>query len=374
MGKYKILHINGRADLSGGPITMLKLIQYVDHGQFEHVVLCPPELNGIARELKECANCSIILMKFRPFNFLSLLKLFMLTRRDRFDLIHSHGKAAGIYSRIAGRFMGISVAHQLHGIHYKNHIRFLQLFYLKVESFLSHWSQRIICVSESEKLEGLSLEIFKRNQAVVVRNAVDVERFRPSKELKYQLRQRMGIPRDAKVLISITRYCYQKNPELTLHIHARICRKIPNAYLVLFGIPPDSRKIIKLAESLNISNQVVLIDKQSEMNKLLNIGDVYISTSRWEGLSLGVIEAMAMEMPVVLSQVVGNEELMAKYNGEVMFVKNESVPDYVKAIERLLRDDGVSQELGKLARKRICSDFNLSDSIKKMELEYLANI
>jgi len=351
---------------------MLRLIQQLNSERFEHIVCCPSEEGGILEELSRCPNCQTVPMNFRSISDLpNILKLLKLVKKGDFDLIHSHGKAAGLYSRIVGKFTGLPVVHHLHGIHYKEYFRPLQFLYQKIEALLSSWSRLIICVSDSERREGLSLEIFSQSQSVVVRNGVDTEQFKNNNSLKSKLKKEWGVPQNAKVIISITRMSYQKNPELSLEIHAQVCQKYPATYLFLIGISPDSEKLRDLAKKLGISDRVIMTDKQAKMHELLNIGDIYLSNSRWEGLSLGLIEAMSMEMPVVLSEVVGNEEMLNGKNDGTFFVQNMSTIDYLGAIEHLLKNESLSKDFGMIARKKIQDHFSLNDNIRKMEAEYM---
>ena len=310
-------------------------------------------------------------MDFRsPKNLYNLYKLIKFIKKGDFDLIHSHGKAAGVYSRIAGKITHIPVIHHLHGIHYQQYTKPIQILYRGVEAILSEWSHRIICVSESERQEGLSLGMFKDNQTIVVRNGVNINDFKYLKDKKAELKAQWNIPEKAKVIVSITRNCYQKNPELSLRIHEKLCRKYPDLFLFLIGIPPDSTNIIKLSENLNTADRVIITDKQQNMNHLLNIGDVYLNCSRWEGLSIGIIEAMATQLPIVLSNVVGNEELLDNQENGVLFVKDDSIDSYSEAIERLLESSELTRLWGSKARSAVTEQFNLDDKIKMIEKEY----
>jgi glycosyltransferase involved in cell wall biosynthesis len=367
----KILQVNGRSDLSGGPIAMLRLLQKMNSSKFSHTVFCPSEPNGIISDIEKCPNCTVISSKLIPFNFLSLIKMVRFLKKEKFDLIHSHGKAAGVYSRIVGKITGVPVIHQLHGIHYKQYPKIIQFLYLSLESFFSHWSKTIICVSESERDEGLKLRLFNKKESVVINNSVDTTKFKPSMESKAKTREKNGIPLEAKVILSISRVCYQKNPELTLDIFAKIYKNNPNSYLMLIGISKDDYKIQKQAESLGIQNNLLCLENQKNIHQLLSLADVYISTSRWEGLSLGVIEAMAMEIPVILSEVTGNEELKRKDNNEVLFISSNLVSDYVQAIEHLFQNESYASQMGQLAREKVKNEYNLLNSTKKMEKVYL---
>lgn len=350
---------------------MLRIVQHLDPHKFEHVVLCPSEKDGIIAELGQCSNCTVHAMSFRSFrNVINLILLVRFINQGHFDLIHSHGKAAGIYSRIVGKILRVPVIHQLHGLHYKHYPKPLQFFYQKIEAMLSRWSNKIICVSESERNEGLALGIFKKEQTVVIHNGVDVTQFKPIPELQTKLRKEWGIPPDAKVIVSITRNCFQKNPEFSLRVHAVLCQTFPDLYLFLIGIPVNSDNIVSLAKQLGTEKRVILTEKQQNMSQLLNIGTVYLNCSRWEGLSVGIIEAMATELPVILSNVIGNEEFLAKPQNGMHFVGDGAISSYTQIIEKILNNISLSKHLGRQARTDAITRFNLIEKMEEIEKEY----
>ena len=80
---------------------------------------------------------------------------------------------------------------------------------------------------------------------------------------------------------------------------------------------------------------------------------------------------MASELPVVLSEVVGNKEFLNGEEDGAFFVREDSTRDYITKIDRLLQDETFSINSGKVARSKILKDFNLFDSVHKIEEEYL---
>ncbi|MGK5090818.1 glycosyltransferase [Deltaproteobacteria bacterium TL4] len=370
----RIMQINGRADLSGGPIYMLELISRLNPERFEHFVLCPPEKNGILAQLQNKENCHVTAMNIRSFSLITFFKILWIARKSKIDLIHSHGKAAGIYGRLVGKFTNIPVIHHLHGIHYRQYPAFLQKCYFYLEKQLSRWTQKVICVSPSEQDEGLSAKMFTSLQSTVVPNGVNVDKFIPAKHLASALKQKWSIPENARVITSITRYCYQKNIPLTLEIHQKICEHFPETYLVLIGVSSKNSHVQRLLRALPKKNKVILIEHETEMNQLLNISDIYLNTSRWEGLSLGVIEAMALEIPVVLSDVVGNHDIENEDFKVAFLIKGEKEESYVDAIRQIFENPDLAQQTGANLRQQVLSQFTLIENAKAMEKEYLSCI
>jgi len=349
---------------------MLRFIQNLDPNKFEHIVVLPDTEGGINQELSRCSNCRIIFLNLRSLRISNFTKLFRLLKSEKIDLIHSHGKAAGLYGRILSKLSGMMITHHLHGIHYRQYPKPFQKGYFLLEKILSRWSQKIICVSHSEQEEGIALGLFDAEQSVIVPNGVDTDHFLPRKSLQRSLKQQWGIPEDGKVIFSITRSCYQKNPELTLLVHAEVCKYFPNTFLLMIGIDSDDKELQEKAESLGTLDRTKFVQGLSNMHELLNIGDLYLSTSRWEGLSLGVVEAMSVGLPAVLSKVVGHVDIQKNGGEGVKYISRESPKEYAEVIINLLLNKKIAARAGQQARAQVRQAFNLSNSIKMLEQQY----
>jgi len=372
--RVKILQISGRSDLSGGPISMLRLIQELDPERFVHVVLCPDNANGIQEELRTCPNCTVIPMTLRSLNPGSLLRILRILCLEPFDLIHSHGKAAGLYSRIAGRLSGVPVIHQFHGLHYRQYPKPLQPLYFALERYLAHWSDALVCVSHSEKKEGLRENIFIEKQVTVIHNGIDGERFTPSASCRKKLREQLGIPEAGRVILSITRNNYQKNIEKTLEVYELLCQRYPDVYLVLAGISDEDSSFGQISEFLSCRNQVILLQDEPRMHEWINIADCYLNTSRWEGFSVGLVEALAMQLPAVISNVTGNQDFQELTNEGVFFVELENTEGYVSEIMNFFNTPQDTRRVGASARNHVLHHFNLRSHVACIENLYLRHV
>ena len=223
-GLKTILQINGRSDLSGGPIAMLRLLQGMNNEPFQHIVVCPNG-DGIVEDLKKLINVQTEFLELRQISLSTIIKLYRLLQDKPVDLIHSHGKAAGLYGRFLGRCFGIPVLHQFHGLHYRHYLPGLRGIYLKIEQIMSGWSEKIICVSESECAEAESLRLFSPGKGLVIPNGVDGNKFQKNAEQRESLREQWEIPKNAWVLLSITRASVQKDLEMTLAVHQLLRRE-----------------------------------------------------------------------------------------------------------------------------------------------------
>ena len=117
----RTLQISGRSDLSGGPTLMTRLLQGLSEHGFEHLVVCPDRHEGVNGILAKTPNVQLLNLPLRELRTQNPYFLFRAAQQFRPSLIHSHGKAAGLYSRALGKCLRIPVIHHYHGLHYRQY-------------------------------------------------------------------------------------------------------------------------------------------------------------------------------------------------------------------------------------------------------------
>ena len=145
--RIKILQISSRADRSGGPIHLKDVLyglscddRFIVSGAF-------PENSDMSKELKK--KCyKVIPIEERKFRLITFIKLFTFCINEKIDIIHSHGRGAGIYSRIL-KLTGVKVIHTYHGIHKEKN--FVGMLKFLIDKSLKFLTDVFIFVSNDEK-------------------------------------------------------------------------------------------------------------------------------------------------------------------------------------------------------------------------------
>lgn len=156
-----------------------------------------------------------------------------------------------------------------------------------------------------------------RQRFVVVYNGIDTERFAPSgrPEVRREVRRRWGIPEDAHVVLQVASLSPYKRHEDALEALQRLrSRLAPRAcYLMLVGTGPPERaaSLRRMAAALGIESQVVFCGVHADVRPFHEAADLFTLTSAWaETFSVAALEAMAMGLPVVLTDVGGAREMV----------------------------------------------------------------
>jgi glycosyltransferase involved in cell wall biosynthesis len=364
----RILLLSGRSDFGGGPAHVYRLLRAIDTSRFLFYIACPDEAPYFDK-LGRIPGLSVFPLPLRQLKVANLWRLAQIVRAHRIQCVHSQGKAAGVWARaLKWFFPRLKVLHQYHGIHYRQYPAWLQAAYLNVERALSLWTTRVIHVSESEMHQARQLRLCPAAKQIVIRNGVETRAERPLS--RQQARQKLELPFDEPVCMVVARYSFAKNLTRSLEIVARLRRSdTPVRYVVVGGADDLKRHELQShVRSLGVADAVSLLGAREDVAECLCAADVYLSTSRWEGLPLSVLEAMSLGLPVVASKVAGNDAAVTPQTG--FLIDEHDVDGFVRAVRRLVLDPDLCARLGAAARQRVAAEFSIERMVTAHERLY----
>lgn len=307
MSKRRILHITARADFGGGPEHVFRLIEQLQD-RCNIFIACPNDYPYFDKFTNLIGNEKSLQIPHRKFKIAALFELIKFIKKHKVEIVHSHGKGAGIYSRLLGLFSKVKVVHTFHGIHIEQYSLLMKNIYLLVEKFLSKFTTKFISVSESEKSKVIKNKIAPSAKIEMINNGVKIPNNQQAKICSKNLS-----------LLFITRNDPQKNNSAALQILEFILQneKFAKAELHLIGSKLES--LVEQAEELGIKDSVIYHGEQKDLSEFFNSADFYLNTSLAEGLSLSILEAMAHGIPVIASKVTGNIDLIEEAQNGFLF-------------------------------------------------------
>lgn len=312
-----ILQITLRADYGGGPEHVFILEKYIDKNYFNIYTACPRQKPYY--DLYKNLSKDTFTLPFRKFKLKVLYRLLLFCRKNKINLIHAHGKGAGIYGRLLGLFLRTPIIYTLHGVDY-NHLGMKKYLYIFIERFLNIFTSKIINVSNTERITALSLKLYNRDKSIVIPNGIDINKYLYASSYD---RAVFDLCEDDFIIGNISRFDLPKGLPYLLKSFQRV--SIPNKKLVIIGDGDDRDEIVKLINKLNLEKSVKLLGFRDDVCKIIKMFDMYVSTSIWEGLPISILEVMASEVPIVATDVVGNNELIVNnITGKLCKSKNIS--------------------------------------------------
>jgi glycosyltransferase involved in cell wall biosynthesis len=209
----------------------------------------------------------------------------------------------------------------------------------------------------------------------VIWNGRDVNKY-ASGEASPQLYETLGLDDEAPVIGTVGRLVERKGHYDLLEAWPGILEEKPNAILLLVGDGPEREGLQRRAKELDCSDSVIFTGERDDVPDLLDLMDVFVFPSHYEGLPGALIEAMVAGLPIIATPVNGNSELI---EGEKtgLFVPPQSAEAISERVLELLNDCNLKEELGceaaRYARReftvdQVCDEFqNIYDSFYEKE-------
>ena len=369
--KIRVLECIRQGKIGGGESHLLSLTAHLDRSRFEPVVLSFTDGPMIGR-LKEMGVETRLIYTEKPFDVRIWGQVKRLLQAEAPDVIHAHGTRASSNVLWAARKLGIPVIYTVHGwsFHQDQHPLVRRLRILG-EKYLTERSEVNISVSASNQQSGK--EMIPQFRSVVINNGIDQQKFDPERAYS-DVRAELGIARDSVVVLFIARFTAHKQPLTLIRAFARaltMLQGIGAAGLHLLMVGDGDEKVagVALARELGLEDKIIFQAFRQDVPDVLHAADIFVLPSLWEGLPIGLLEAMAMRKAVIGTRVDGTREVLQDGDNGLM-VEPGDVDGLAAAIVRLAADRELRESLRARAFQTVRQRFDAVTMTREIESIY----
>lgn len=354
--RIRILHLVSTLNIGGLEMVVLNLAQQADRDRFELHVLCVGETGALAPRFQELAITADGLDHDRPSYGRTVPALFRRLRALRPHVLHTHNPSPHIYGAWAALLARVpALVHTKHGRNYPDQRR--SVFLNRVASALT---DRVVPVSEDAAVVVREVERVPASKVLVIRNGIDLEAF-PLAPADRPFRKRA---------IHVARLNRIKDQATLLRAVRRVADVEPDFRLDIVGDGECRDELAVLRRQLGLECVVRFLGYRADVCELLAEADFFVLSSISEGISLTLLEAMAVGLPVAATDVGGNREVVVP--GETGFLVPAREPDALgKAMLQLVRDPAQTRRFGQASRHRVEREFDLKRVVRRYEDLYL---
>jgi glycosyltransferase involved in cell wall biosynthesis len=286
-------------------------------------------------------------------------------RDRRIDIVHAHDhKTDAVTWALAKRdaVVPLSTAHGFAGEHWNERA------YYAIEKRLLARFPRVIAVSEPIKRE-LVRTGSKPERVTVINNAIDQRVFRRDPAVRDNTRRALGFDSEDTVIGAVGRLEAEKRFDLLLEAFRDLRERHPRAILVIVGEGSLRTDLEAGITRLNLRGSVRLLGYRTDIVQLHDAFDAFVQSSEREGTPNSVLEAMAMETPLVATEVGGTGELVT--NGvHGLLVPRHDLSAMTKALDAVLSDRGGAASRAAAARARVELDLSFERRVQHVEAIY----
>ena len=348
------------------PIHILQLLQGLNIGGIERMAaslvhgldatefrssFCTFDWKGkLVGELQE-AGFSMHHRKRRGgFDPLWVLWLAHLLRRERVDIVQAHNATALFYGVAATSLVpGTKLLYTEHDRAFPTALRERGL-----HALLARRTHAVATVSNTLRQHLVRWERFPEQRVHVIRNGIEMEAQGRSRE---EMRHLLDI-HNRPTAGMVARLAPVKNHAMLLHAWKLVQQRVPDAVLLVVGDGSQEKPLQDLTRQLSLQDSVRFLGFRRDIGDLLRSMDVFVLSSFSEGLSLTLLEAEAMGLPVVATDVGGNPEVV-QHEQTGLLVPTDAPESMAAALARLLQDPDERSRMGQRGREFYGEHFTL---------------
>jgi glycosyltransferase involved in cell wall biosynthesis len=214
-----------------------------------------------------------------------------------------------------------------------------------------------VLVAVSERVREIAVgEGIQPGNIVVIPNGIEIQDAVIS---PLHLRQDLGLPQDAPILLSVGRLTDQKGHDILIAAMPAVLAERANVMLVIVGDGPLHSALEQQVARLGLGGHVRLLGNRNDVRELLSLADIFVLPSRSEGLPLALLEAMGAGLPVIATRIAGAEEVVQEgENG--LLVPPENHQALSQALLRLLADPSACRTMGRNGRELVKECYTLN--------------
>jgi glycosyltransferase involved in cell wall biosynthesis len=347
--KIRLLHLITDLEVGGAPLFVKNLVCGFDPSGFDVRVACLAPEGPLARELRARGIPTHCLGARGAWDIRVFYRLAGLINRFRPDILHCTLVHANVTGRLVGRFCNVPYI-----------VATIQTaeqgkkWHLTAENLTCRLSDMTVCVSRSVFHHTRRFSNVPLSRLCVIPNAIDCDRFadaRPVDPAKFDL------PPDKINIIFVGRLDPVKNIDILIRAMKILSSRL-NVQLLILGDGPQHDFLEQLTRDLHLSHCVRFIGPRRNVEQWLKSADIFVLPSKWEGLSLSALEAMAAGVPIVASRTAGLTDIIQN-DKTGLLVPPGDVQGLSAAVSRLTSAPDLACRLARAAQEHVRRNFSL---------------
>ena len=310
---------------------------------------------GVQRARPEELSCEVPIKLYDAHTYRSITafkdnkiaydNLNKVIRENNVEVIHCNTPVGGMVGRFCGKKNKVKkIIYTAHGFHfYKGAPLFNRTVLKWAERIMAHWTDAIITMNQEDYEAAKKFKLRKGGKVYFVNGVgITLKDFEGLSHLRQQKREEMGVKDEDIVLISMGDLVPRKNYGAAIRAIAKA--NDPRLQYMICGRGPELENLQALAKELGVENQIHFLGFRTDVKELLTGADIFLFTTRQEGLPRSMMEAMASGLPCVSSRIRGNVDLIEEgVNGYTCLT--DDVDGYAAAIAKIATDSELREKM-----------------------------
>ena len=285
-------------------------------------------------------NINLIHIPFQrsPFslkNITAYKELNKFLKKEKVDLIHCHTPIGGVIGRIVGYKNKVKcIIYTAHGFHFFKGAPLINwLLFYPIEKYLSKYTDILITINQEDYKRAQTF--YAKKVEYISGVGLDTEKIRNTVVDKNKKREELGLTENNIVLLSVGELSKRKNHIIPIKALAQI-KDNKNIFYLIAGVGSLKNYLKEECKKLEIENQVKFLGYRKDIYELCRISDIFVFPSLQEGLPVALMEALCCDLPIICSDIRGNNDLIE--DGKNGFLVKNNIDEYAKKINFLIKN------------------------------------
>lgn len=370
--KIKVLYIYPSLRIGGAEeLRFLALKNMKNRECYDIKICCIEEIGEIGEKIRGLGIEVFCLNKSsKPYNLEATFSLIRYLLKNKFDIVHTSLFNSNFHGRISAFLTGVPIViSEEHSEHYQyRSLKFLP--YIWSDRILSIFTDKIICCSRNLMNSIAKLEKIPSDKLFLLLNTFNAEKLKIKLEKGY-VKKEVGVSNGDLIIGNVASLSPRKGQDILIKAFKLVKAKIPDAKLILIGGADIKfkEKLVRLVKKLGLDNEVLFLGKKENIADYLNIIDIIVLSSLFEGIPLVLLESMHMQVPVIATDTGGISEVIVNNQNGVL-VKVNDVESLAAETVRLLKNKEERLRLANEAARTVAERFNSDRYVNKLDELY----
>ncbi len=236
----------------------------------------------------------------------------------------------------------------------------------KLNRCLTAWTDAFIAVAPDHGRYLVENEKLPAEKVRVIPNGVDTSRFDFDAGAAFGIRHELNVPDQAPLCGIVAALRPEKNHPMFLKMARLVLREVPNAHFVIVGDGPALPDLRQLATDLEIASNVHFLGTRSDIPRVLSAMNVFCLTSHNEANPVSILEALAVQVPVVATNV-GSVSATVQPNRTGFLVPPGDERTFADSVIQLINNPTMAREFGKCGRDEVAKHWSLERMVRGYE-------
>ncbi len=361
--KINVLHLINELEYGGAEVLLLDFARHFNREKL-NLFVAFLDGEGTLRGAIESQGVRVFDLSLKgrknPLVFFSILRLI---KKLDIDVVNTHLVMASVIGSAAAKASKVKVLVTTRHYDYNKEIKSLRF---KLDRLMAKYPDCLVVVSRETKRIVKQEEKLKVKQIQVIYNGTDVDYFNPLKKSQSKL------DTSPKIIGSIGRLTTQKGYDKFIKIISKLVHNGARINAEIIGVGEDYQRLVEQSKAMGVSENVHFCGRLSRerVKEKLSLWDIFMLTSNWEAFGIVTTEAMAMELPVVVSKVGGLTEIV-RDGIDGFLVESGDIDGFAEKVSYLLENPESAMEMGRNARQRVIENFSIQKMVNSYQRLYI---